>query len=88
MVQPALFMTVRGEMAKWRSTSARSKTRAMRDGRQRREGRDGRRFEVRSSRFPELQTPNPESRFSGQSRPSRLSQASAIAAKTFMNNAG
>ncbi len=32
--------------------------------------------------------PNFESRFSRQSRPSRLSQASAIAAEAFMNNAG
>jgi len=30
-------------------------------------------------------TPNFESRFSRQSRPSRLSQASAIAAEVFMN---
>ena len=56
-----------------------------REERERRDGRDGRRLEVRSPRFPEPQTPNFESRFF---RPSRLSQASAIAAEAFMNNAG
>jgi hypothetical protein len=47
-----IIMTVRCESAEWRAT------RSMRDERERLDGRDGRRFEVRSSRFPELRTPN------------------------------
>jgi hypothetical protein len=68
-------MTVRREMAEWRATSAKSKTRVTC------ELDDGLRSEVRGFR-------NFESRFSRQSRPSRLTQASAIAAEVFMNNAG
>ena len=53
-----IIMTVRCESAEWRAT------RSMRDERERLDGRDGRRFEVRSSRFPELRTPNFELRAS------------------------
>ena len=48
-------------------------------------------YEMRDTGFSESRIPNFEprlSRFSRQSRPSRLSQASAIAVEEFMNNAG
>jgi len=52
------------------------------------EPEDGSRSEVRGSRNFEPRTSNFVSRFSRQSRPSRLSQGSAIAAEAVMNNAG
>ena len=53
-----------------------------------REPDEGSRSEVRGFRNFEPRTSNFESRFSRLSRPSRLSQGSAIAAEAFMNNAG
>jgi hypothetical protein len=52
--------------------------------------RDGRRFEVLSSRFPKPRIPHPELRVAlfPPVPPVSLGQASAIAAETFLNHAG
>ena len=66
-------MTVRREMAEWRVTSGYGIRVAG--------------SEMRDTGYERFRIPNFESRFSRQSRPSRLSQASAIATEVFMNNA-
>ena len=64
-----------------------------RDLREKQDERDGEEFEVRSSRFSELRTPNFGSRLSrtsclSRSRFTRKSSGSVIAAEALMNNAG
>jgi hypothetical protein len=74
-------MTVRREMAEWRATSA---IRRLKECRLKAESRKPEVGDPNTSAFSLLH----QSRFSRQSRPSRLSQASAIAAEALMNHAG